>query len=147
MRQAEERRTKPGEAYVLSQEGMFLRLRLQLIASGGEPAARLERIELVENTKGAACLELTYKNGQGAGLAAKFRIKKAEVAVQIDPGQGADRLRVECAGRFAVLPDFFADDILIDARNIPVPRIELPSENFLLHLAGQGETVATCVFE
>jgi hypothetical protein len=141
------RKAQAVEAYALSHEGMVLRLRLQLIASGGDPAARLERVELVENTKGAACLELTYKNAHGAGLAARFRIKKAEVAVQIDPGQGADRLRVECAGRFAVLPDFFADDILIDARNIPVQRIELPSENFLLHLAGQGETVATCVFE
>ena len=144
---AARRKAQAVEAYVLSHEGMVLRLRLRLIASGGEPAARLERVELVENTKGAACLELAYKNAHGAGLAARFRIKKAEVAVQIDPGQGADRLRVECAGRYAVLPDFFADDILIAARNIPVPRIELPSENFLLHLAGQGETVATCVFE
>ena len=33
-----------------------------------------------------------------------------------------------------VLPDFFADDIVIDAAEIPVATAELPSENFLLHL-------------
>ena len=42
-------------------------------------------------------------------------------------------LRLECPSRFALLPDFFADDILFDARKVPVDKVELPSENFLLH--------------
>jgi hypothetical protein len=46
-----------------------------------------------------------------------------------------------------VLPDFFSDDIVIDAVKIPPASAELPSENFLLHLAGTGEAVAMCVFE
>ena len=45
------------------------------------------------------------------------------------------------------MPDFFADDILIDATKIPVPIVEAPSDNFLLHLTGEGDAIAMCVFE
>ena len=41
--------------------------------------------------------------------------------------------------RFAVLPDFFGDDMLVDAAAIPMGRAELPSENFLLHMVPGGD--------
>src|SRR5262249_40028569 len=108
---------------------------------------RLERMDLVENTKSAACLAVVYQTASRVEVAAKLRLRKGEVSVQVEPGAGADRLRVEWPGRFAVLPDFFADDIVIDARSIPLAKLELPGENFLLHLTGNEEMVATCVFE
>ena len=46
-----------------------------------------------------------------------------------------------------MLPDFFADDIAIDATRLPLDSSELPSENFLLHLTGDGDAIAMCVFE
>ena len=49
--------------------------------------------------------------------------------------------------RFAVLPDFFGDDILVDAAAIPVGRAELPSENFLLHMIPGGNTIVMTVSE
>src|SRR5207244_13567279 len=68
---AARRRAQAVEAYVLSHGGMVLRLRLQLVASGGEPAGRLEGIGLVESTKGEACLGLAIESGQGTGTDAK----------------------------------------------------------------------------
>ena len=66
--------------------------------------------------------------------------------VQVEPGPGADWLRVECPGRFVVLPDFFADDLIIDARTgTPPDSIELPSENFVLHLAARETPGPACV--
>ena len=56
-------------------------------------------------------------------------------------------LHVECPSRFAVLPDFFADDILFDARKVPLDRVELPSENFLLLFTGQQDAIVMGVFE
>ena len=46
-----------------------------------------------------------------------------------------------------MLPDFFADDIAIDATRLPLDSSELPSENFLMHLTGDGDSIAMCVFE
>ncbi len=97
-----------------------------------------ERLALVEHTRGAVALE--------AGPV-KFRLKRGDVAVEVEPGAGAKSLRVECASRFLVLPDFFADDILIDAAKLALPATELPSENFLVHPLGAGDALGVTVFE
>jgi hypothetical protein len=135
------------EVYSVQADGAVARLRLHVLAVDGEPAARLQRLALVENTKGTACLEAAYKTAKGADLAVKFRIKRGDIAVQLEPGTGAARVRVECTGRFVVLPDFFADDITIDASKISGAAAEIPSENFLLHLTGKNDAIAMCVFE
>ena len=80
-------------------------------------------------------------------ITAGFRLKRGGIFVEARPGPGAGGLRVESPGRFVVLPDFFADDILIDAAKIPVAETEIPSENLLMHLTGDGNAIAMCVFE
>jgi hypothetical protein len=135
------------DVYSTGAAGPTARLRMRVLSPGGEPVERLERVAVVENAKGVACLEASYKTAKGDTATAKFRIKRGDIAVQVEPGTGAGRLRVECPCRFAVLPDFFADDILIDARGTSPDTAELPSENFLLHLAGNGDAIAACVFE
>jgi hypothetical protein len=123
------------------------RFRLRLLTAAGEPAARLERVAVVENTRSSACLEALFQTSKGDRIAGQFRIKRGDVSVQAVPGTAAGKLRVECPGRFGVLPDFFADDITIDATRVPLDAIELPSENFFLHLTGEGDAIAMCVFE
>jgi hypothetical protein len=123
------------------------RLRLRLLTAAGEPAARLERVALVENTKGSACLEAAFRTANGAEVSGRFRLKRGDVSVQVEPGTGAGKLRVECPGRFVVLPDFFADDITLDARRLSLAAADLPSENFVLHPTADGDALALCVFE
>jgi hypothetical protein len=109
-------------------------------------ATKLSKASLVENGKTSATIEATYKTPKGDATA-KFRLKRSEVAVEVAPGAGAVKLRVECPSRYVVLPDFFSDDIVFDAAKIPPAVAELPSENFLLHFAGKGEAIAMVVFE
>jgi hypothetical protein len=135
------------EVHGVRPDGAVARLRMRLQSAAGEPAARLESVALVENSRGSACLEASYKTAKGTEVASKFRIKRGDVSVQVEPGTGAGKLRVECPGRFVVLPDFFADDITVDATKLPLPAVELPSENFVLHLTGKGDALAMCVFE
>jgi hypothetical protein len=123
------------------------RFRLRLLTAVGEPAAGVERVAVVENTRSSACVEALFQNAKGARIAGRFRIKRGDVSVQTVPGTAAGKLRVECPGRFGVLPDFFADDITIDATRLSVDAIELPSENFFLHLTGEGDAIGMSVFE
>jgi hypothetical protein len=135
------------EVFALGPRGPVARARLSLLASEGDPLGRLDHLALIENSRAAACLEVGGKTAKGTSVTARIRVKRGDVALQVEPAAGAGALRVECPARFVVLPDFFADDIVIDARATPPPRVELPSENFLLHLAGQGDALAMCVFE
>jgi hypothetical protein len=109
--------------------------------------AKLDRVALVDYGKGGATLEVGGKNAKGASVSARLKLKKGDVAVEAQPGEGADRLRVDCPSRFIVLPDFFADDIVIDAKKLPSASVEIPSENFLLQLAGKGDAIVMSVFE
>ncbi len=135
------------ELYACGPSGAVLRSRLVLLGSGDHVAARLDKASLVENAKGALCMEASYTTSGGAALAARFRLKKGEPLLETEPLAGAEALRVQVPCRFLVLPDFFADDIVIDAAKIPAARAELPSENFLVHLSGEGDSIAVCVFE
>jgi hypothetical protein len=135
------------EVHAVKPGGAVPRLRLRLMSAAGEPAARVKRMAVVENTRTSACLDATFETAKGTELAGKFLIKRGDVTVQTEPGTGAAALRVECSGRFGVLPDFFADDITIDATRLPLDKVELPSENFLLQLTGGGDAIAMSVFE
>jgi hypothetical protein len=97
---------------------------------------------LTENSTAAVGLEVASKSG-----AARFRLKRGEHFVESQALSGEATLRVECPSRFAVLPDFFADDILFDARTVPLDMVELPSENFLLHCTGKQDAIVMSVFE
>ncbi len=133
------------EVYSAGPGGAVPRAVLSLAAA--EPAARLERASLAENARGGACLELAWRTAGGAELAARLRLKRGAVAVELEPGPGAARARIEAPCRYVALPDFFADDILIDAARLPLASAELPSENFLLHFLGKGDAIAVAVFE
>lgn len=135
------------EVYSVVSDGVVPRAKLQLQSRSGDPATGLRSVAVVENTRSAARLEAVYQTAQGATITARFRIKRGDIWLEAEPGPGAGLLRVEAPGRYVVLPDFFADDILIDATKIPVPAIEVPSENFLLHLTGAGDAITMCVFE
>lgn len=135
------------DVYAVKPDGLVARVRLRLVSASGEAATQLDRLSLVENTKASACLDATFKTATGMEVSGKFRLNRGEVTVQAEPGAGANKLRVESPGRFVVLPDFFADDITIDAAKLPLAAVDLPSENFVLHLTGQGDAIAMCVFE
>lgn len=139
------RRGQPGVE--LHGVGGAKRVQLRLLTAAGEPTGELERATLIENTRGVASIEATFKTSKGAKAFCRMRLKRGDVALQIEPGTAAAKLNVECTGRFVVLPDFFADDITIDAHRVPLNSVELPSENFVLHLSGEDEAIAMCVFE
>jgi hypothetical protein len=125
------------ELYSLGLGKPIFRARLLL-----SPEASIERIALTENSRTALGLEVASKAGT-----ARFRLKKGELFVEVQAVSGEPTLRVECPSRFAVLPDFFADDILFDARKVPLDKVELPSENFLLHFTGKQDAIVMGVFE
>src|SRR5204863_443782 len=79
---------------------------------------KLDHVAVVDHGKGGATLEIGGKAAKGV-VTAKLKVKKADITVEVLPGDGAEKLRVECPTRFIVLPDFFADDIVIDARKLP----------------------------
>src|SRR6185295_7866388 len=100
------------EVYSLRSGEPVYRARLQ------RGSGSLERIALTESGRGGAVVELAWKDAS-----ARFRIGKGEPFVESQSLGGDAPLRIDCPGRFVVLPDFFADDILVDARKLPLDAV------------------------
>jgi len=135
----------PGaEFYAAGAQGPVLRA--VLAPAADQAAARLASVAIMENAAGKAAVDAAFKMPAGKDAAVRFELQPGQVFVRTEARGGAERLRVEAPCRFAILPDFFADDIAVDAAELPVDRAELPSENFLLHLVGRGEAIVMAVW-
>ena len=135
------------EVYGLGSGIPQLRAELNLMDHDGTVVTRLEQVALVENTRSAARLETRYETDRGIAVTASFRIKRGGIAIEAAPGPGAGRLRVDAISQYVVLPDFFADDILIDPTQFKLTSAEVPSDNLLMHMIDDGRAIAMCVFE
>jgi hypothetical protein len=132
------------EVYALTPNGLVLRA--ELVAVADAPAAALSSVKIVENNPSSVMMDATFKTRDGTSLTLGYELKVGQVFVQTLPRSGATGLRVLAPCRFAVLPDFFADDIVVDATELAVPEAELPSENFLLHMLGDGQAIVMTVW-
>ena len=112
---------------------------------GAGPSVKLTAVRIVDNNAGEVVLEAAFQSGDGQQAGLRLGLAMGQVFVKTEPRTGTTGLSVAAPCRFVVLPDFFADDIVIDATEIPVAAADLPSENFLLQLAPSRESIVMSV--
>ena len=118
--------------------------RAELVPTGGAEAGKLSSVAVKELSPAGGVLAATFA-AAGKALTVRFELKMGQPFIQAENAGGAEGLRVEAPCRFAVLPDFFADDIVIDAADLAVDAAELPGDNFMLHLLPGGEAIVMTV--
>jgi hypothetical protein len=118
--------------------------RAQLAPVAGGGSATVRSIRVLENSPSLAALEVGFTAATGP-VSLRFLLGMGQPFVRVESNEDGRWLAVEAPCRFVVLPDFFADDIVVDAAEIPVAEAELPSENFLLHLLPGGESMVFAV--
>jgi len=139
------RRNGPGaELYAHGERGPILRA--VLTPTAGKPAARIVSVTVAENTATEAAVDAAFQMPNGKHPAVRFELELGQVFVKTEPRGEVSSLRLEAPCRFVVMPDFFADDIAVDAAELPAGNAELPSENFLLHMVGQGDAIVLAVW-
>jgi hypothetical protein len=118
------------EVYSVTPKGLVPRT---VLAPAGEDGA-LCAVRVLHGEPTSVALEADFDRPDGRRATLVYRLDVGQPFVQTQARGGTQALRVEAPCRFTVLPDFFADDIVVDAATLPVKRAELPSENFLLHM-------------
>lgn len=141
---------RPGTAeldvYCRTAQGVRHCARLQPVCDGtGE--LKPTSLAIKENSRTCAAIEVEFHTPRGTTGQITYTLTAGGPFIKTTARAGVEKLRVHAPCRFAVLPDFFGDDIVVDAAAIPVVQAELPSENFLLHLLPGGETVLMTVSE
>jgi hypothetical protein len=119
--------------------------RLQPV-SGGRADLKRGGLTIQENSRGSVSLEVALAS-PGASRRIAYELSAGAAFIKTTAGAGVEKLRVKAPCRFAILPDFFGDDMVVDATTIPVPRADLPSENFLLRAVHGGDALVLTVSE
>ena len=120
-------------------------MRALLTPAGAAGGATLSSFTIVENNPGVSAANVLFATADGQKLALGCELKLGQPFVQTEGRAGVTGLRVEAPCRFVVMPDFFADDIVMDAAELPVKQAELPSDHFLLHLPPGGQAMVMTV--
>jgi len=120
------------ELYSLGPRAAVMRAVLAPVA--GTNAATVASCTILENNPGAAAVEVALTRPGNQTLTVRYELKPGQPVIQTENHGGATGLRVEAPCRFMVMPDFFADDIVADAAELPAAQAELPSDNIVLQL-------------
>jgi len=110
---------------------------LVLVDAKGQAGGALTDIRLTDS--GASEAVASFSAG---GLEARAKVGLGRPLVEVIPGKGSAAIQVRGEFRFSFVPDFFGDDVLYDAREIPASRVYPPAENFLVNLM-EGHSVLT----
>jgi len=141
---------RPGtpELDLFSRQGERVKFlaRLQPICDGRVDLMRTS-LAIGENTRGAVSIEVGLRSPGDKTGRVVYELKVGAAFIKTTAVEGVEKLRVEAPCRFAVLPDFFGDDMVVDAAVLTVPRADLPSENFLLSMLSGGDTILMTVSE
>ncbi|MCX6904697.1 MAG: hypothetical protein NTW03_14690 [Verrucomicrobia bacterium] len=134
------------ELYSRQTQGAKLCARLQPICEG-RPVLQRTSLAIKENSRTSVSLEVGFVSSNNEPRRITYELDAGQPCLKTTASPGVEKLRVQAPCRFAILPDFFGDDIVVDASTIPVSQAELPSENFLLNLMHGGEAVLMTVSE
>ena len=121
--------------------------RALLAPAKAEKAARLRAVKILASGPDAASVEGVFEGQGGESLGLRCGLTRGQIFVETRPGEGANRVRIEAPSRFGVIPDFFADDIVIDAAKLPLDQAEIPTENMFLQTLGGTEAIVMAVWD
>lgn len=113
---------------------------------GGEHRfSKLNSIQISENTSNALAWKAVFAASDESTASLSLALVLGQPFVHIQPGDNVPVLKLSSTCRFAVLPDFFADDMVIDARRFSLPQTDLPSENFFFQMLDNGNAILMSV--
>jgi len=131
------------DLYARQTEGLKRCGRLQPLGPDGTVMKRTS-LAIRKNTPDGVSLEVALESPDAAPCHVAYELTVGGAFIRTTAA-GVAKLRVHAPCRFAIMPDFFGDDIVADAEAIPVGRADLPGENFLMHMLHDGEAILMTV--
>ena len=133
------------EIYSRSHGASVQRVALLPVGADGAQSV-MTSVKIIENSQAAVMMEAALAGNKGAMSTFRFRISAGEGLVEVRGAQGARSVLISDRAKYAVVPDFFADDMVYDPAALKGNRIGLPAENSLLGLTDDGRAIVTYIW-
>jgi hypothetical protein len=136
------------DLYAHAAGGWAPRARLALLAGppAATPAAQagVDTVKFAGTTSvpgdGSSAAVTVKTQGSGTG-SLEFSVTAESPLLKATAKGKADGLRISAPCRWGVLPDFFTDDMMVDARQISTSRVEIPIEHIYLQMLDDGNSI------
>jgi hypothetical protein len=141
------RRHGPGaEVYSSRAGGWRPRAALMLLTVDGRRVAEEIEFKALENQPGAAVLEVSGRTADGGRLRVTYRLTTGRAVVEVVPSTDGGRLVVWTRPQWLVVPEFLADDMVFGPQSCQRSRMNLPTEQLLLHMLDGSDAMLMCVW-
>lgn len=108
-------------------------------------AVKLDTANITKNDDETIVLDASFQTESGDKLSIKFLIKQNMPTIEIIPSDNANLIKILADCSYTIMPDLFADDLVIDPRRTDAENLYLPSDNqFLLGLIDDGDAIIVC---
>src|SRR5208283_5462566 len=88
---------------------------LVALRRGGDRSKEITAFRVIESNPPGFVVEVNSAGASGLGIDTRYRVRPDQPIVGIEPGDGTEGVFVEAPGRYAVLPDVFAGDLVVRA--------------------------------
>jgi len=101
--------------------------------------------DLTKSGKNHLVLKVTFRTGSGRDMAVAFIISADQPIVEITPAAGLEKICLQSQSSYAIIPDLFGDDVVVDVAQAAGPRLYLPADSLsLLHMIDNGSAIIVC---
>ena len=124
-----------------------------IYAKGADGWVQRTTIAPFGNSKTLAILEIKAGDSGSVtcGLDAKqqitFSLVGLSAILKASNAGNITGIRIAAPCRFGVLPDFFSDDLIVDAHEVNVDKTAIPTDNFFLHMVGNDDAIVAAVWD
>ena len=101
----------------------------------------------IANELGAVTIAEVGAGAAAVECGALLRLATGDATLQIVPGPGTQRLRIETDARYVVVPDLLAYDVVYEPALPGSGAVGLPVDNRFLSLARGGDAMVMCVWQ
>jgi len=126
-------------------DGNAWKLRATLVPSGvGD--WKIAGLKALQSDATAAGMEVTFSGKAGKAIL-DLGVEAGKPILKTKPVSGVEGLKMSCESRLGVLPISLPDDMVIDARAIPIDKAEIPAENFFMNMLDNGNSIVTAIWD
>jgi len=111
------------------------------VGIGGKRAHAIRSFKVVENYPDEIAFDVGFEGGDGKTMTVRHRLERDRRYMETEAREGTGRVIAASASKFAVVPDSFGGDIVVNAEKTREARLRVPSERMLLQLGENGDAM------
>jgi hypothetical protein len=135
------------EFYAMMPGGAWKKLtELTPAGAGGDRAKAIRSFRVRENYLDEIVLDVSFETAAGKSLVVRYRMQQNRAYIETEAREGAESVVATCGSAFAVVPDWFGGDLVVNAAKTAAERVRFPRENQLLQLVEGGDAILAFVW-